>query len=216
MLGFLLRRPAFVSLLLPGRFAGGWAVDEAAWARLRAVYFEDREAWGEALAGKRAVVLFGPGQEALAQEAAERLKALGLSVSLRELALAPGRTEVLENGPGRLAQALGEALGVPYRVSGEAALGADLTLRLGREGLPVEATPMLAQASMGAPAQKVPRGLPWGIRAKDEPSTAGKGPPRGLGSGVPCCATPARLLRMKRARRGGGTVDAADLKSAGG
>ena len=135
LLGFLLRRPAFVSLLLPGRFAGGWAVDEAAWARLRAVYFEDREAWGEALAGKRAVVLFGPGQEALAQEAAERLKALGLSVSLRELALAPGRTEVLENGPGRLAQALGEALGVPYRVSGEAALGADLTLRLGREGL---------------------------------------------------------------------------------
>lgn len=136
LLGFLLRRPAFVSLLLPGRFAGGWAVDEAAWARLRAVYFEDREVWGEALAGKRAVVLFGPGQEALAQEAAERLKALGLSVSLRELALAPEHTEVLENGPGRLAQALGEALGVPYRVSGEAALGADLTLRLGREGLP--------------------------------------------------------------------------------
>jgi len=47
--------------------------------------------------------------------------------------LPPSRTEVLENGPGLLAQALGEALGVPYRISGEAVLGADLTLRLGAE-----------------------------------------------------------------------------------
>ncbi|BAW01049.1 membrane-bound protein lytR [Thermus thermophilus] len=214
MLGFLLRRPAFVSLLLPGRFAGGWAVDEAAWARLRAVYFEGREAWGEALAGKRAVVLFGPGQEALAQEAAERLKALGLSVSLRELALVPERTEVLENGPGRLAQALGEALGVPYRVSGEAALGADLVLRLGRGGFPAEATPCWPKPAWG-PLQKVPREL-VGRRTPDEPSTAAFALGKGLGSGLPCCATPTWLLRMKRARRGGGTVDAADLKSAGG
>ena len=65
---------------------------------------------------------------------------------------------------------------------------------------------MLAQASMGAPAQKVPRGLPWGIRAKDEPSTAGKGPPRGLGSGIPRGGPLAPELPEEGLHLGGGPL----------
>ena len=133
LLGFALRRPELVSLLLPGRFAGGgWAVDQKALKTLVARYFLGESA-GEAvsLKGLRMALVYGPGQEALAQKAEERLAALGLKVLRHPIALPPGRTEVLENGPGLVAKALGEALGVPHRISGEAVLGADLTLRLG-------------------------------------------------------------------------------------
>ncbi|MGM8837106.1 hypothetical protein [Thermus sp. 93170] len=67
----------------------------------------------------------------MAKRAREGLHALGLRVLLHPIDLAPSRTEVLENGPGLLAKALSAELGVPYRISGEAVLGADLTLRLG-------------------------------------------------------------------------------------
>ena len=138
ILGFAMKRPGLVSLLLPGRFGGGgWAVDREALGRLLALYFQG-EALGEeaTLEGRLVALVYGPGQEALVEGAKERLHALGLRVLLHPVGLVPERTEVLENGPGALAEALGEALGVPYRVSGEAVLGADLTLRLGREGLP--------------------------------------------------------------------------------
>ncbi|MGQ9692421.1 MAG: LCP family protein [Thermaceae bacterium] len=135
ILGFVLSRPELVGLLLPGRFGNGWVVDRAAWEELRRAYFQagpPRE--GDRLEGRRVALVYGPGEEEGAQKAAERLQRLGLRVLLRPVELPPERTEVLENGPGLLAKALAEALGVPYRVTGEAVLGADLTLRLGRGG----------------------------------------------------------------------------------
>ncbi len=135
LLGFALRRPELVSLLLPGWFGnGGWAVDQKALKTLMDRYFLGEGAWeAVSLKGLRVALVYGPGQEALAQKAEERLAALGLKVLRHPIALPPGRTEVLENGPGLVAKALGEALGVPYRISGEAVLGADLTLRLGED-----------------------------------------------------------------------------------
>ncbi|RTG98179.1 LCP family protein [Thermus scotoductus] len=135
ILGFATKQPELVSLLLPGRFGGGgWAVDRQALDELLSTYFAG-EGVAEApeVAGKLVALVYGPGQGALAEKARERLHALGLRVILHPVDLRPVRTEVLENGPGVLAKALGEALGVPYRVSGEAVLGADLTLRLGEE-----------------------------------------------------------------------------------
>jgi len=107
-------------------------VDQKALKALVERYFLG-EGTGEevSLKGLRVALVYGPGQEALAQRAEERLAALGLKVLPHPTDLPPGRTEVLENGPGFAAEALGKALGVPYRVSGEALLGADLTLRLG-------------------------------------------------------------------------------------
>lgn len=135
ILGFAMRHPILVSLLLPGRFGDGWVVDKAAWAELRRVYFEgQREALAPELRGRLVALVYAQGEEEEAQRLAGRLREMGLRVLLKESGLAPERTEVLENGPGLLAEALAEALGVPYRVSGEAALGADLTLRLGRDG----------------------------------------------------------------------------------
>ncbi|MER3603070.1 MAG: LytR family transcriptional regulator [Thermus sp.] len=135
ILGFAMNRPTLVSLLLPGRFGNGWVVDQAAWAEMRRVYFEDQaEASPPALSGRLVAVVYGPKEEERAQRVAQRLRGMGLRVLLRETELPPNRTEVLENGPGLLAKALAESLGLPYRVSGEAALGADLTLRLGRDG----------------------------------------------------------------------------------
>jgi len=132
ILGFAMKRPELVSLLLPGRFGGGWEVDEGAMRQLLALYFAGEAQEAEAsLSGKLVALVYGPGQEALAERAQERLHALGLRVLRHPVDLAPARTEVLENGPGFLARALGEALGVPYRISGEAVLGAHLTLRLG-------------------------------------------------------------------------------------
>ncbi|MCX7849365.1 LCP family protein [Thermus sp.] len=135
LLGFALRRPVLVSLLLPGHFGGGgWQVDPEALREVRALYFGEGVQVGEVgLAGRSVALVYGPGQEALAEGARERLHRLGLRVLRRPSDLVPARTEVLENGPGFLAQALGGALGVPYRISGEAVLGADLTLRLGEE-----------------------------------------------------------------------------------
>ncbi len=133
LLRFLLARPQFKSLLLPGSFwASGWRVDPGAWARLRAGILEETGPVG--LAGRSLALAYGPGQEEEAQALAEALRRMGLRVSLHPLPTAPLRTEVLENGPGTLAEALGRALGLPYRVSGEALLGADLTLRLGGDG----------------------------------------------------------------------------------
>ncbi|GAB5602586.1 LCP family protein [Thermus sp. FJN-A] len=133
VLGFAMKRPGLVSLLLPGRFGGGgWSVDQEALRELLALYFHGEGALGEAeLKGRLVALVFGPGQEAQAARARERLQELGLRVILHPVDLVPARTEVLENGVGALARALGEALGVPYRISGEAVLGADLTLRLG-------------------------------------------------------------------------------------
>jgi len=133
LLGLAMKRPELVSLLLPGRFGGGgWEVDQKALKALVERYFLG-EGTGEAvsLKGLRVALVYGPGQEALARRAEERLAALGLKVLPHPKDLPPWRTEVLENGPGFAAEALGKALGVPYRVSGEAVLGADLTLRLG-------------------------------------------------------------------------------------
>ena len=133
LLGLAMKRPELVSLLLPGRFGGGgWEVDQKALKALVERYFLG-EGTGEevSLKGLRVALVYGPGQEALARRAEERLAALGLKVLPHPKDLPPGRTEVLENGLGFAAEALGKALGVPYRVSGEAVLGADLTLRLG-------------------------------------------------------------------------------------
>ncbi len=135
LLGFLLRRPRLVTLLLPGRFGGGWRVDGEAWAALKAVHFEGQPLPRVSLAGRTVALAYGPGEETSLQRAEEALRALGLRVVPWPLPAPPARTEVLENGPGALAQALGEALGLPYRVSGEALLGADLTLRLAPGGL---------------------------------------------------------------------------------
>lgn len=109
-------------------------MDRQALDELLSTYFAG-EGVAEApeVAGKLVALVYGPGQGALAEKARERLHALGLRVILHPVDLRPVRTEVLENGPGVLAKALGEALGVPYRISGEAVLGADLTLRLGEE-----------------------------------------------------------------------------------
>nr|WP_277621134.1 LCP family protein [Thermus arciformis] len=132
ILGFALKRPELVSLLLPGRFGGGgWEVDQEAWRALREVYFGGGASREADLKGRLVALVYGPGQEALLERARERLRALGLRTLPHPVDLPPSRTEVLENGPGDLARALGEALGVPHRVSGEAVLGADLTLRLG-------------------------------------------------------------------------------------
>ncbi|WP_298630362.1 LCP family protein [uncultured Thermus sp.] len=135
ILGFALKGPELVSLLLPGGFGGGgWTVDRQALDTLLAVYFAgEGVAQAAEVSGKLVALVYGPGQEALAERARERLHALGLRVILHPVDLKPRRTEVLENGPGVLARSLGEALGVPYRISGEAVLGADLTLRLGEE-----------------------------------------------------------------------------------
>lgn len=135
ILGFATRRPELVSLLLPGRFGGGgWEVDREALRGLLEAYFGQGASPGEvALEGRLVALVYGPGQEALAERAREKLHRLGLRTLLHPVDLPPSRTEVLENGPGLLAQALGKALGVPHRVSGEAVLGADLTLRLGGE-----------------------------------------------------------------------------------
>lgn len=132
LLAFALRRPGLVSLLLPGRFGGGWEVDQEALRALVARYFSEEALKAEvSLEGRLVALVHGPGQEALAAKARERLSTLGLRVVLHPVDVVPPRTEVLENGPGLLAEALGKALGVRYRVSGEAVLGADLTLRLG-------------------------------------------------------------------------------------
>ncbi|WP_135255646.1 LCP family protein [Thermus caldilimi] len=135
ILGFAMKRPALVSLLLPGRFGGGgWSVDEGALRELVGLYFNGEGTAEEvSLSGKRVALVFGPGQEGQAERVREKLQALGLRVVLHPVELSPTRTEVLENGPGVLARTLGEKLGVPYRISGEAVLGADLTLRLGAE-----------------------------------------------------------------------------------
>ncbi|TFU18107.1 LCP family protein [Thermus tengchongensis] len=135
ILGFAMKRPALVSLLLPGRFGGGgWRVDEGALRELVGLYFNGEGTAEEAvLSGKRVALVFGPGQEGQVEGVREKLQALGLRVVLHPVELSPTRTEVLENGPGVLARTLGERLGVPYRISGEAVLGADLTLRLGED-----------------------------------------------------------------------------------
>ncbi|WP_114312569.1 LCP family protein [Thermus caldifontis] len=135
ILGFAMKGPELVSLLLPGSFGGGgWTVDRQALDTLLAVYFAgEGVAQAAEVSGKLVALVYGPGQEALAERAREKLHALGLRVILHPVDLKPGRTEVLENGPGVLARSLGEALGIPYRISGEAVLGADLTLRLGEE-----------------------------------------------------------------------------------
>ncbi|RIH81938.1 Regulatory protein MsrR [Meiothermus luteus] len=135
LLGFLATQPELVSLLTPGQFGQGWEVDQAGLRRLMDRYFSDlppsSEARPEDLRGRLVVVLYTAPQEAQAIGLRDRLRELGLRVLLREVEGPPPKSEVLTNGEAGLAQALGEALGLPYRISGEAALYGDLTVRLG-------------------------------------------------------------------------------------
>ncbi len=134
---FAAQQPQLVSLLTPGRFGQGWEVDRTELSRLLQLYFSDRTAMGQAgledLQGRQVVVLYPVAQEQAARELRSRLRELGLRVLLREVETTPPQSEVLSNGEAGLAQALAEALGLPYRVSGEAALYADLTVRLGTD-----------------------------------------------------------------------------------
>ncbi|MCS7058872.1 MAG: LCP family protein [Meiothermus sp.] len=135
LLGFLATRPELVSLLTPGQFGRGWEVNREELRRLVERYFSDAAPAETArdLRGRLAVVLYAAPQEAQATDLRNRLRELGLRVLLREVESPPPKSEVLTNGEAGLAQALGEALGLPYRVSGEAALYSDLTVRLGTD-----------------------------------------------------------------------------------
>ncbi|WP_027881617.1 LCP family protein [Meiothermus rufus] len=134
---FAAQQPQMVSLLTPGRFGRGWEVDQAELSRLIQRYFDQAEAPLQAsledLRGRQVAVLYPAAQEQAALELRSRLRELGLRVLLREVETTPPQSVVLANGEAGLAQALAEALGLPYRVSGEAALYADLTVRLGTD-----------------------------------------------------------------------------------
>jgi len=134
---FALQQPELVSLLLPGRFGRGWEVDRPGLERLVQRYFTDAvvaaNASLEDLQGRGVALLYAAGQEAVALEVRDKLRRLGLRVLLREVESAPPRSEVLANGASELAEALGIALGLPWRISGEAALYTDLTVRIGAD-----------------------------------------------------------------------------------
>jgi LCP family protein required for cell wall assembly len=137
LMGFLIQQPQLVSLLTPGQFGQGWEVNRAELNQLVQRYFSDAptavQARLEDLQGQQAVVLYAAPQEAAAIEMRRKLRELGLRVLLREVESAPPLSEVISNGNLELAQLLGEAIGLPYRVSGEAVLYADLTVRLGAD-----------------------------------------------------------------------------------
>jgi len=137
LLVFTLQQPELISLLLPGRFGRGWEVDRPRLEQLIQRYFTDvvvaTNASLEDLQGRGVVLLYAAAQEAVALEVRDKLRQLGLRVLLRELENAPPRSEVLANGASELAEALGIALGLPWRISGEAALYTDLTVRIGAD-----------------------------------------------------------------------------------
>ncbi len=137
LMGFAAQQPQLVSLLTPGQFGQGWEVNRAELNKLVQRYFSDAPTTAEAtledLKGQQAVVLYAAPQEAAAIEMRRKLRELGLRVLLREVESAPPRSEVIANGAGELAQLLGEAIGLPSRVSGESVLYADLTVRIGAD-----------------------------------------------------------------------------------
>jgi len=131
---FAAQQPQLVSLLMPGQFGQGWEVNRAELDRLAQRYFSDNptifQATQQDLRGRQAVVLYAAPQEVAAIEMRRRLQDLGMRVLLREVESAPPRSEVISNGASELAQVLGEAIGMPSRVSGESVLQADLTIRI--------------------------------------------------------------------------------------
>jgi LCP family protein required for cell wall assembly len=137
LMGFAAQRPQLVSLLTPGQFGQGWEVNRAELGQLVQRYFSDTpptpQATPQDLRGQQAVVLYAAPQEAAAIEMRRKLRELGLRVLLREVESAPPNSEVISNGAAELAKVLGEAIGMPYRVSGEAVLYADLTVRIGAD-----------------------------------------------------------------------------------
>jgi len=136
LVGFAMQQPQMVSFLMPGRFGYGWEVNRGELEKLVQRYFANLpgpRATLEDLRGQEVVVLYAAPQEAAAIETRRKLRALGLRVLLREVETAPLRSEVLTNGAAELAEVLGEAVGLPSRISGEAALYADLTVRIGAD-----------------------------------------------------------------------------------
>jgi LCP family protein required for cell wall assembly len=137
LLGFAAQQPQLVSLLTPGQFGQGWEVNRAELNKLVQRFFGDAPTVAQAthgdLRGQQAVVLYAAPQEAAAIEMRRKLRELGLRVLLREMESAPPRSEVISNGAAELAQVLGEAIGMPSRVSGESVLYADLTVRIGAD-----------------------------------------------------------------------------------
>ncbi len=135
LMGFAVQQPQLVSLLTPGQFGQGWEVNRAELTRLVERYFSQAPPATQAtvldLKGRQAVVLYAAPQEAAAIQMRRKLQELGLRVLLREVESAPPKSEVLSNGAAELAQVLGEAIGLPSRVSGESVLYADLTVRIG-------------------------------------------------------------------------------------
>ena len=133
LMGFAARRPELVSLLTPGEFGAGWVVDKAGLEALVNQYFRPGVGASRTAAdlrGSLAVVIYAAPEEKEAQAMRERLKKLGLQVLLREVESAPAETEVITNTEAGLAETLGKALKLPWRVSGETALGFDLSVRL--------------------------------------------------------------------------------------
>lgn len=137
LMGFAIQQPQLVSFLTPGRFGQGWEVDRAELQKLVQRYFADApeatKASLEDLRGREAVVLYAAPQESAAIEMRGKLRGLGLRVLLREIETTPPHSEVLTNGEAELAEVLGGAIGLPARVSGEASLYADLTVRIGAD-----------------------------------------------------------------------------------
>ena len=136
-MGFAARQPQLVSLLMPGQFGQGWEVNRGELNQLIQRYFSSNpvayQATRDDLKGRLAVVLYASPQEAVAVEMRGRLRALGMRVLLREVESSPPQSEVISNGAAELAEVLGQVLGLPSRVSGESALNADLTVRIGAD-----------------------------------------------------------------------------------
>ncbi|MER3490291.1 MAG: LytR family transcriptional regulator [Meiothermus sp.] len=134
LLGFVMQRPELVSLLLPGGFGGGWEVDQAGLEALVNRYFKGgggkQAASVQDLRGRVVSVIYVPEGWEEAKGVRDTLHRLGMRVILREVDATPERSEVLSNGEAALAQALAGQLGIPWRISGETTLGADLTVRL--------------------------------------------------------------------------------------
>jgi polyisoprenyl-teichoic acid--peptidoglycan teichoic acid transferase len=144
ILGFATKQPRLVSLLTPGQFGRGWEVNKPELVKLVEQYFsqEPSPASQAALAdlsGRSAVVLYAAAEEAAAVQMRINLRKLGLRVLLREIESAPPTSEVISSQSETLAQVLADTLGLPSRVSGEAALYADLAVRLGPGYQPVSA-----------------------------------------------------------------------------
>ena len=137
LMGFAARQPQLVSLLMPGQFGQGWEVNRGELNQLIQRYFSSNpvayRATQDDLKGRLAVVLYASPQEAVAVEMRGRLRALGMRVLLREVESSPPQSEVISNGAAELAEVLGQVLGLPSRVSGESALNADLTVRIGAD-----------------------------------------------------------------------------------